>query len=660
MEPIFNQPTSSTLYPSVLNNYTQPPTTTKPVVQSFIHPKFQQSLSDNRLSQELDSIKEITDLLESVIAHKDHDEETTKLVNELMTTANQNKAKLESKLSHFTGQEDPNVMKKAMEVTDHLNKVLYKCKEMYPTRSVIPNNNLTQKLAHVGHYVSSAISDLFTHDKSAPKPIKETPLLGETKNFVKPIAPTTFVDQPAPTIASTTPIKKRRKKNKNAKKSIPPPPPSTLKPTNQPPPFQPNKSNQIQQHHDDSFSSIDGYKEKEVFMEDECYPKLTEHEYEDLDDELDVLTSQIDNEVVDDEIEFNIPQQTLLTVPHQLSPDSFSTSSDSTSGPAYHLLATLSERSKPKTTTHFKSHSKINFKNQEGAKQVMYDLLDNMRQTEDDIVIDDQDKELDQLEGDITTEYEEEDEEEEQDEEEQRRQQEIIVEQELLRLEREVEKDRELSKVTSNNKVRYMDMAFFASEFKNLEQELLFTDRKKKTLELFFYKILKQRLVDRGIKQQTSSDDHDDPVIDESHIKLEGKTILVYQSGKKVIINKHNRSVKVFLPNGHILVRYRNGDLKRIVPRDRVEHFYKRNGLFHVLLQDKSHLYYNLNMRACEKKYNVDRTPAEMPQDARGLVAKIALYKEGQKVLTFTNGAKEIVTRNVRKVVNVPNKQNVI
>jgi hypothetical protein len=45
-----------------------------------------------------------------------------------------------------------------------------------------------------------------------------------------------------------------------------------------------------------------------------------------------------------------------------------------------------------------------------------------------------------------------------------------------------------------------------------------------------------------------------------------------------------------------------------------------------------------------------------MPDDVRGLVAKIAIYREGQKVLTFTNGAKEIINRNVRKVVPAPSQ----
>jgi hypothetical protein len=61
-------------------------------------------------------------------------------------------------------------------------------------------------------------------------------------------------------------------------------------------------------------------------------------------------------------------------------------------------------------------------------------------------------------------------------------------------------------------------------------------------------------------------------------------------------------------------------------------------------------------MRACEKKYNVDRPSETMPQELRGVVSKIAIYREGQKVLTFVNGAKEIVNRNIRKVVPAPPK----
>lgn len=61
-------------------------------------------------------------------------------------------------------------------------------------------------------------------------------------------------------------------------------------------------------------------------------------------------------------------------------------------------------------------------------------------------------------------------------------------------------------------------------------------------------------------------------------------------------------------------------------------------------------------MRACEKKYNIDKPSPQMPKDVQGLVSKIAIYREGQKVLTFTNGAKEIVTRNSRKIVPAPKR----
>lgn len=65
-------------------------------------------------------------------------------------------------------------------------------------------------------------------------------------------------------------------------------------------------------------------------------------------------------------------------------------------------------------------------------------------------------------------------------------------------------------------------------------------------------------------------------------------------------------------------------------------------------------------MRACEKKYNVHISPPSMPEEVKGLVSKIAIYREGQRVLTFTNGAKEIVTRNVRKVVPAPSENKVV
>lgn len=60
------------------------------------------------------------------------------------------------------------------------------------------------------------------------------------------------------------------------------------------------------------------------------------------------------------------------------------------------------------------------------------------------------------------------------------------------------------------------------------------------------------------------ADDKEDLIVEESRVKSEGKLILLYAGGKKVVIDARQRSVKAFLTNGHILARYRNGDLKRV------------------------------------------------------------------------------------------------
>jgi TATA-binding protein-associated factor Taf7 len=242
------------------------------------------------------------------------------------------------------------------------------------------------------------------------------------------------------------------------------------------------------------------------------------------------VLDKYEEEIEEEDLE---PQLVPPVFLEQLSPDTQSTlSSDSSIGPGYHILAhvrhrpedkrqgkkqkkTIKKQTKPRSNIVVipppnsnqqkpmlrqmidKHRASIVPQDPSTLRNRVHGLLDTMRETEDEIARDDEDRELDQLEGEVMEDDEEEFDEEEDDEEEEDEEateirlqhEENQIEEELKELEREVERDRKIERAGSGKQVHFIDMPYFANEFQMLERELSLTDRKKRILELFFYKV---------------------------------------------------------------------------------------------------------------------------------------------------------------------------
>lgn len=519
MQPITNTPS---IYPLV-NNATSPIRTSTEIQ----HPQYQlnsqiPTVKDySKLHQELDQISESASVLKSVLARDEEESdikqkrERERLLKDLMNTVTKHKERMARILGELT-DEDPRILERAMSVNEELHTAILAYRKYDETH----HETLSSKLANVGNLMSSFIGDYLTGDKKSPRKNNQTEKQSPRKNDQSPRK--NNQEKPSP----------RKKETPQAYQ--PPTPPPNMKKSKKifssPAPI----NNENHNNHDNELE----YNDKELFMEDDCYPKLTEHEMEDFDEVLDRFEEQIAEE--DEEQQFD-PR---LLIPHQLSPDA-STSSESI-GPGYHILAHVKKKPSNKNTKK-KPVKKNNAKPKKGVMNVVvvpppsvnkpvlkhiieknkdkiignklptdkgdlkdriHSLLDTMRETEEEIVKDDADKELDQLEEHVEGEEDEEeeyyddeydddyqdDEEEAEEEDEETAKERILreemaLEEELRELENQVERDRKLERASNNKQVRYIDHPFFVNEFSTLERELSSTNQKKRVLEYFFYRV---------------------------------------------------------------------------------------------------------------------------------------------------------------------------